>query len=98
MIKDLQLKLIIDIVMNNLRDDFLKVVKQYKYGQLNRDDDERYSQGMWDLTASLVNNSQDENEYELVYNTLWEIAEKIANDYTWNDDLSKINLCWILQD
>jgi hypothetical protein len=85
MIKDIELKVIIDIVANNLRDDFLKVVKQYKHGQFNRDIDERYAEGMWDLTASLVDDLQNENQYELVYNTLWEIAEKIADDEIWDD-------------
>jgi hypothetical protein len=101
MAKDLQFKLIKDLVINDLRDDFLKVVKRYKDGQFNRNDDERYANGLWDLTASLgydLRSARNENKYMLVYNTLWDIAIKIANDNTWSDELSKINLCWILQD
>jgi len=53
-----------------------KIIDDLKAGKLNRNIDEKYANGFWDLAGELAEN---ETQQENIYNAFYEIAECCLN-------------------
>jgi len=54
------------------------IIKMYKNGELERDNDESGSNGFWDKAAELA---KDEEQQEVIYNALLELFEETIKAY-----------------
>lgn len=63
--------------------EFNKILVSIKRGKLDRDEDDINAEGFWNFTYDLGFNcdtGENEKMYEIVYNKLWEIAEKVLGE------------------
>lgn len=76
--------MIIDLIVeNNLQSEFFKIIKDIKDEKMNREIDENYSGGFWDLTYDLgfnLDTRENEKMFEAIYNMLWETCDKLLGE------------------
>lgn len=57
------------------------IIKSIKSGELTRENDEKYSGGLWDYAGEIVLDSSDpcdEGLQEEIYNALWSLADNLT--------------------
>lgn len=57
------------------------IIKRIKSGELTRDNDELYQDGLWDYAGEIIydsNNPCDEDLQAEIYYALWELADELT--------------------